>query len=129
MRPGPQGPRRAERTRVKAPARAETILWDVLRRLGIDARVREGAAVVAWPEVVGPGGAARSRAVGCQSGRLVIEVENSPWMQELSCLSGEIRAELNRRMGEDLVREIVFRAAPGRKRQGPAAPPDPEAPR
>lgn len=115
------GPRWSGSTRVKAPARAETILWDVLRRLGIDARVREGAAVVAWPEVVGPGGAARSRAVGCNAGRLVIEVENSPWMQELSCLSGEIRTELNRRLGEELVREIVFRAAPGRKRPGPGA--------
>lgn len=91
------------------PQRAETVLWDLFRRLGIEGRVRESGAVIAWSEIVGPAAAGRSRAVACRSGTLVVEVSSSPWMQELSCLSDGIRAKLNQRLGGEWVKEIVFR--------------------
>ena len=93
----------------RQPERAEAVLWDVLRRLGLADRVREGKAVLVWPGAVGPAGASRSRAVGCKGGRLLVEVENSSWMQELACMKSEIRGALNRELGEDLVKDVVFR--------------------
>jgi predicted nucleic acid-binding Zn ribbon protein len=97
------------------PCRADTVLGDILKRLGIASRVRETRAVVAWPEVVGPAAAARSRALSCRSGRLFVEVDNSPWMQELACLSGDIRERLNARLSGEVVEEIVLRASRGRE--------------
>jgi len=95
----------------RKPERAEVVLWDILRRLGLDERVREGGAVLAWPVAVGPGGASRSRAVVCKGGRLLVEVQNSPWMQELACMKSEIRAAINRELGGEIVKEIMFRLA------------------
>ena len=88
---------------VKIPTQAGGILGDVLRRLGLDSRMRETRAVLVWPEVVGPAAAARSRALACKGGRLVVEVESSPWMQELSCLSDEIKERLNERLDGEVV--------------------------
>lgn len=93
----------------REPQRAETVLWEMFRRLGIEGRVRESGAVVAWDGVVGPAAAGRSRAVACQAGTLVVEVSSSSWMQELSCLSGDIRAKLNQELGGEWVKQIVFR--------------------
>lgn len=101
------------------PERAEVVLWEVLRRLGLEERVREGRAVLAWSGAVGPAGASRSRAVVCKGGRLIVEVQSSPWMQELSCMKSEIRAALNRELGGDIVKEVTFRLADPVPAKGP----------
>ena len=106
------------------PERAEVVLWEVLRRLGLEERVREGGAVLAWRDAVGPGGASRSRAVVCKGGRLLVEVQSSPWMQELACMKSEIRAAINRELGGEIVKDVMFRLAePPPREPAPAASP------
>jgi predicted nucleic acid-binding Zn ribbon protein len=107
----------------RKPERAEVVLWEVLRRLGLEERVREGGAVLAWKSAVGPAGASRSRAVVCKGGRLLVEVQSSPWMQELACMKSEIRAAINRELGGEVVKEVMFRLADPEPDPGPAGPP------
>ena len=53
----------------------------------------------------GPGSRA-ARAVSFQEGTLVVEVEGSAWLQELSILKRDLVCQLNRHMGSQHVRDL-----------------------
>jgi predicted nucleic acid-binding Zn ribbon protein len=63
-------------------------------------------AVTEWPEAVGPRVARRARAVRCVEGALLVEVEGSAWLHELSLLKRDLARRLNERLGQPHVREI-----------------------
>jgi predicted nucleic acid-binding Zn ribbon protein len=80
-----------------------------------------------WEEAVGPDVAKRSSPLSLRRGSLLVGVVNAPWMQQLSFLRETIRDSVNRRLEQDLVREVRFRLAeiePGSGiRKAPAPPP------
>ena len=86
-------------------------LEQMLRRLGVAEAARGWRAVDVWPEVAGPRVADRARAVAFRDGVLVVEVQSAAWMNELSFLRRRFVGELNRRLGESVVREIQLRPA------------------
>lgn len=63
-------------------------------------------AVREWPDAVGPRVARRARAVSFQEGTLVVEVEGSAWLQELSILKRDLVCQLNRHLGSPHVRDL-----------------------
>ncbi len=67
----------------KSSARVGDILPRVLELLGLDNRFEEVKLMRGWAEVVGPVIAQKSRPRMLKDGILIIEVENSVWMQEL----------------------------------------------
>ena len=69
-------------------------------------------AVEAWPEIVGPRIARRTRAVGFHEGVLQVEVEGSSWAYELEFLKRRVLKELQRRLGMH-VRELRFTTTRG----------------
>jgi predicted nucleic acid-binding Zn ribbon protein len=86
-------------------------LKDLLHRLGLETPMEGWAAVSLWDDVVGERVAAHSHAVSYRDGTLVVEVDSASWMSELSYLKRRVAAELNRRLGKDLVQDI--RLLPG----------------
>jgi hypothetical protein len=54
-----------------------------------EARIRR-----AWPTVVGPDVARRSRPQGLTQGCLHVVVDNSPWLQELTLRAGDLTARV-----------------------------------
>ena len=82
------------------------VLPALLRELGLEAGITGWRAVTEWPDAVGPQVARRSRAVSFQEGTLVVEVEGSAWLQELSILKRELVRQLNRRLGSQHVRDL-----------------------
>ena len=66
------------------------ILPEVMKSLGLDAKVREAQLNRSWPEVVGETVAARSRPGAVRKGVLLVEVENNAWMQEIRFHQSEI---------------------------------------
>jgi len=78
----------------------------VLRGLGLEDGLRGWRAVEAWPETVGPSLARRTRAVEYRDGTLVVEVDGSAWMHEMSLLKRELMQRLNARLGADVIHDV-----------------------
>ncbi len=70
-------------------------------------------AVKEWPAAVGPRIARRARAVSFQEGTLVVEVEGSAWLHELSMLKPDLVRQMHRRLGSAHVRDLRFIHARG----------------
>jgi hypothetical protein len=64
-----------------------------------------------WPAVVGAEVAANASPVQLKAGRLVVSTSSSVWAQTLQYMSADLAARLNERLGEGVVRQIVFRHA------------------
>ena len=63
-------------------------------------------AVREWPDAVGPQIARRTRAVRFEEGTLVVEIEGSAWLQELSMLKRDLLRQVNQRLGSQHVRDL-----------------------
>jgi predicted nucleic acid-binding Zn ribbon protein len=88
-------------------------LDEFLKDIGLAVRVKGWQALPLWGEVVGPGAAARSRAIAFDGGRLIVEVDGPAWASQLSYLRRTIRDSLNERLGERVIQEIQFTPARG----------------
>ncbi len=62
-----------------------------------------------WPTAVGARIAAHAKAVWFDEKRLVVEVGDAVWQQQLSTLKGQILARLEQVIGARLVDDIEFR--------------------
>lgn len=96
----------AEKKRVE---RIGDILSRVIRRLGIEKKLKEGSLFSAWDEEVGKEIARHAQPAYIKRGRLTVFVESSVYIQEYLFLKDELIKKLNARMGRGFVREIVFR--------------------
>lgn len=96
--------------------RAATLLrqWKAASRFVTEDQV----AVAAWRLAAGKKIAAHSRAVNIVRGRLVVEVNDEIWRNQLRAVRGFILAKIEKDLGERLVTDIEFRVVPARR--GPA---------
>jgi hypothetical protein len=72
-------------------------------------------ACAAWPQAVGKRIAAHTRAAKLVRRRLVVEVEDRIWQQQLFVLSYHIVRNLERQLGPDIVEDLEFRVVPRRR--------------
>lgn len=89
------------------------VLPALLRKWGLETGIMGLRAVREWPDAVGEGVARHARAVGFQGGTLLVEVDGSAWLHELSFLKGHLIEQLNRHLGVRLVRDLSFIHARG----------------
>ena len=71
-------------------------------------------ACAAWAQAVGKRIAAHTRAAKLVRRRLVVEVEDRIWQQQLFVLSYQIVRNLARHLGPDVVEDLEFRVVPRR---------------
>ncbi len=74
------------------------------------AKVRESLALAYWAGAVGPQAAAATEAETVRDGILFVRTKSSVWSHELTFLKPHILAELNRRIGRPIIKEIIYRA-------------------
>lgn len=72
------------------------IIPEVLRGLGLDAKMEEARLLRQWPDIVGEAVSRRSRPKEIRRGLLVIEVENNVWMQEIRFHQKEILSRIGK---------------------------------
>ena len=65
-----------------------------------------------WNEVVGPDIAENASPVQIKDGILKVAVANALWLQDLLYDETSIRANLNKRLGRELVTRISFNVGP-----------------
>ncbi len=88
-------------------------LQELLARLRLSGPMVGWQAVEVWPEVVGDRVAARARAVAFRDGTLVVEVDSSTWMNELTYLKRRMILDVNRRLGAEVVQDLRLQPASG----------------
>lgn len=69
----------------------------------------------AWPLAVGKKVAARTRPARMVRTRLIVEVEDIVWKNQLLALSWQILKNLERHLGAGIVEDLEFRVMPARR--------------
>jgi hypothetical protein len=75
----------------------------------------------AWPLAVGKKVAARTRPARMVRTRLIVEVEDIVWKNQLLALSWQILKNLERHLGQGIVEDLEFRVIPARREAQRAA--------
>lgn len=68
-------------------------------------------AVQKWMEVCGEGISRVSEAYKVEDSKLFVRVESAPWRNELLYLKPQLISKLNRLVGREVIRDIVFTQA------------------
>ncbi|PLX82199.1 MAG: DUF721 domain-containing protein [Desulfuromonas sp.] len=115
---------KTRRPRMKRAVSAASLIQDLLRRQGLEGKLREYRAWEIWNEVVGPQIAARAQPLRIRDGVLEVRVDQAVWMQQLQLLKPQLLLRLNQRLGENLLHDIYLRrgkpARPETSAPGPA---------
>jgi len=73
-------------------------------------RIKSSQAVALWDRITDEYISAHSMAVSIKEGTLVIKTDSSALANELAMKEDAFRADLNRRLGDTVVKKIVFRS-------------------
>lgn len=80
-------------------------LWRALRRVARPEKPLDLLSAV-WPVMVGPRLAAHTRPISWHKGEVGIEAADSEWYEQLASLREQVRAQINRWWGTELVQEV-----------------------
>ena len=84
------------------------IIRDILKNRGWEAKVKEHGVFSVWDEVVGERIAKNSLPKKIDRGALVVITRNPTWTQQLTMMKEKIIDRLNKRLGDEIVKEIRF---------------------
>ena len=85
-----------------------TLLKTVLADLGVDDKLQECRALLAWEEVAGEHLAEQAQAIGVHRGRLQLAVSSAVWRTHLSFSKQQLLDRMNQRLGERVLKDLVF---------------------
>ena len=95
------------RTLVRPESIAE-ILFPILKKKGMLSQLEELKALLVWDEVVGKKIAKKTKPERIENGVLFIKTRGAAWRQELSFHKVQMIASLNKKLGNDIVKDIKF---------------------
>ena len=99
--------------------RAGKSLWSALRRVARPEKPLD-LLVAVWPLMVGRRLASHTRPVAWSKGRVDVAVDQPEWHSQLESMGKDVREQVNKWWGSELVREVRF-VSEKTKRQRPAA--------
>lgn len=79
------------------------------RKIGMTEAYDQYSIIRIWEEVVGETIARMTKVERLNSGELIVRVTNPSWRMELSFRRKEIAERINKVVGREMVRSIVFR--------------------
>ncbi len=92
----------------KTMKKVGSIIDKVMYKLGLSKRYNEQKAILIWDGIVGERIAGKTKPLYAREGTLVVEVENSTWMNELQFLKREMIEKLNKKLGRWVIDDIHF---------------------
>ena len=89
---------------------ASHLVPQVMKKLGLEERLRQSQVFFSWPEIVGSDIARHAQPVSLRNGLLVVTVDHPVWLQELSRYHKPLMLKkVQERIGKKAVRDICFR--------------------
>lgn len=95
--------------RASRPKPLDAALGAVLHELGLGQRIHQLKVLDLWPDVVGQQIAKVTQADRIDRGKLTVRVSTAAWRNELVFLKKQIIVKLNQAIGDEIVKDIVFR--------------------
>ena len=92
-----------------SPKRIGDLIPALLEQLGLSRGIRDHQVLEQWPEIVGPKIAEVTVAERIRDGKLWVSVSHPAWRNELSFMKRELIDKVNQAIGEEIVRDIIFR--------------------
>ncbi len=99
-----------KRDKMRRPATLTDLLNSIFGGSPLERRLKEGRIWQVWDSAVGKQISERARPVSFRDGTLIVAVNSSPWMQQLTFLKKGIMDKLNGLLGEEIIREIYLKA-------------------
>lgn len=85
------------------------IIEEVLKNFGIDQKLKERELIRQWDEVVGITIARSTESIYIIDRKLIVKIRSSVIRNELTMIRDGLLIELNRRIGQVLIDEIVIK--------------------
>lgn len=98
----------AETPRHAGIASLDTVMTDLVDKLGFEDKLSEQRALSQWTEAVGEKIAKETEPISMLNGILKVKVRTPAWRQELTFLKEDIRRKLNKELGKKVVSDIKF---------------------
>ncbi|MBL7071513.1 MAG: DUF721 domain-containing protein [Candidatus Omnitrophica bacterium] len=89
--------------------RIENVIKSVFNKINEDANPTIDEIVKAWKEAAGEKAARHTRPASLRKKRLVINVDCSSWLYELTLKKKDLLSALQKKAGEDKIKELQFR--------------------
>lgn len=77
--------------------------------MGIEGPFARGHIIATWENITSPQMKQHIERCWVKGNRLYVRVDSSSWRHELQLQREEWKARLNKELGSDLIREIIFR--------------------
>ena len=90
------------------PESIATIIARQLEQSGLDKGIKQASIEHIWSELVGPEITVHTRVVKVNAGRVFVAVDSAVWRQELLFKKESFIEILNRELGEEIVKDIMF---------------------
>lgn len=92
------------------PKALNDLLKDFLADMPHKKRLQRGMALSIWEETVGKKIAKQTENIHFEYGKLIIHVKNSAWRHEIHMKRFNIAKKINKKVGEQIIKEIVVRS-------------------
>ncbi|MGC8774882.1 MAG: DUF721 domain-containing protein [Chlorobaculum sp.] len=96
-------------TKKKSPRVLGSLMSDVCRKIGMTEAYEEYKTLQLWEGVVGEAIARVTTVEKMKDGDLYVKVRNPSWRMELNFRKRDIVARLNKAIGYQMIRTIIFR--------------------
>lgn len=95
------------------PQPISELIPQVVAKLGLQQKLKESQILTDWPALVGEVIARHSTPLTFEKGYLTVNVDSSPWLNELQRFSREVILErLRNKLGKTIVKDVRFRVGP-----------------
>ena len=84
------------------------IYWDIVKNVADEKAIDERKAFILWSEVVGKRISNVTSPSKIINGKLIVEVKNSVWRNELTMLKEEILIKYKNKLGSKIINDIKF---------------------
>lgn len=92
-----------------SPKSLTDLLGAVIKDLGIKRKLDEVRTIEVWATLAGPQINGVTQSAWVRGDKLYVKITSAAWRQELHLRRGQWQERLNEQLGDELVREIVFR--------------------
>lgn len=98
------------RFRTNTPKPLKELVKDYLDDVPHRKRLKRGMILSLWDETVGESIAKQTQNLRFEKGKLIMNVKNPAWRQEIHMKRYSIAKKLNDKVGEKIIKEIVVRS-------------------
>ncbi len=85
------------------------VIREYLQDSGLDRKLKEVDLIQSWEEIVGAMVSNRTTRIEIKNGKMTIYLQSSVVKNELMMLRESLKDALNRKAGEELIREIILK--------------------